>query len=720
VNSESILSAKNRLIDTLLRVLEQGNEAHRCCAAQALGALGDRRAVASLMDHAQDSDLDVALDAIDALGKLADPVALPLIQEGFAMSDMPDIKVSAIETIGRLGGEAVVDELIQALRVDFDMVDTGGWDASWDVNRIAVESLGQIGDSRAVAPLVSMLDDDTVVVDEGNILNALVHCQQPGITEVCQRLSQHKLARSRRRAALALGTVNTDTAKNALADALLDDDTDVRTYAARSLAGFSDKAYLIPMFMLLKDQSADVRREAVQLVADLGGERAAERLLGLLEDEDIGVQIAATTALGSMRNRDAVNPLIEKLAASDPKLRTAAVVALGQIGDQRACPSLRTMLLDTAEPEQVRAAIPVALVSMADDEVITSLRVAVADDNRVLRSLSMMALRDLASPAARDVLLAALQGELLAAPVVEQSDDHSAQTILEEQEHADSPEPESSADAEDDQGPLSTLESIARDNAATSDNQPTDVENTSPELTDEVQEFVGIAEKSWQDIQSLKAKTPAPHLDVRYFAARALASFTDEEVINALCSCVQESDPDLQMDVVNSLGQIGDDRAYAPLSGLLEHAEQPLRFAATRALGRLKTEGVHRILIEKLEDKDHFVRLAAAEGLLHFQHEEVRTALREHLLTEQELGVRLACARALPAFDDPEDVDILVQAAFLDGGEQRIEMGAILRQFHPVRATDQLIAILNDPEQSFVHRVSIEALQEIHRAEVAA
>jgi len=46
-------------------------------------------------------------------------------------------------------------------------------------------------------------------------------------------------------------------------------------------------------------------------------------------------------------------------------------------------------------------------------------------------------------------------------------------------------------------------------------------------------------------------------------------------------------------------------------------------------------------------------------------------------------------------------------------------MGALLRKFYPERASEQFIAVLNDPEQAYFHRVAIEALQEIYAPNVA-
>jgi len=719
------LSSKDQVVDTLIRALEADNEVHRCFAAHALGRLGNRKAVAALMEHVQDMDLDVALDSIEALGLLGDPAPIPLLLEGFNLADVPDIKVNAADAIGRLGGPEVVDELIKALRLDLDMVDGDGWDASWNINHIAVEALGRIGDARAVTPLASMLDDDTVVEEEGNILSALIRCGEEGVSVVTTRLREHKMARSRRHAAMALSHVDAAVTRDALAEALLDEDGDVRIYAARSLAGFKDKAHLIPLFMLLRDQNAEVRREAVQLVADLGGERTVEKILPLLEDKNVGVRVAAARVLGGLHVNDAVEPLIEFLRDEAANVRQAAVEALGTIGDARAREPLLGILADAEENELVRSAVPAALADMADDAVFSALREAVGDDSRVLRSSVLIALRGIEYPLARAALLAALRGELLAPPPVEDGKATGETGEAGTEEHAVAKEAAVGGEEdEEQQGPQSTLEAIAQDNLRAEQAMAGTAETViSEDIPEDVKEFVGIAEENWRQIQSLEAETPAPHLDVRRFAARALAGCPGEDVVDALCACLEDEDADLRMQAVKSMGHTGDTRAIPRLLSLTGSDDSRLRVAVTRSLGQMRASEVREVgeaLLVQLDDEDHFVRLAAAEALAYFQEEDVRSALRARLLQDGELGVRLACAKSLAAIGNEGDVEAIVQVAFLDEGEQRLEMGAILRHFHPDRGTGQLIAILNDPEREFYHRVAIEVLQGIHCLDEAA
>jgi HEAT repeat protein len=726
VNQETALTSRDQAVEALIQALGTGNEVHRCFAAQALGKIGDKRAVQPLMDHVQDMDLDVALDSIEALGLLGDPAALPLLTEGFNLADVPDIKINAAAAMGCLGGENIVDEMIKALRIDLDMTDDTGWDASWDINHIAVESLGRIGDARAIAPLTSMLDDDTVVEDEGNILRALAGCGEDGISVVTSRLHEHNSARARRRSAMALSDSTSALARDALAEALLDDDGDVRIYAARTLAGFNDNAYLLPLLMLLKDQNEEVRREAVQLVTGFSGDRAVERLLLLLEDEDTSVRIAAARALGEQQINDAAGPLIDLLQHQDMKLRQTVVEALGEIGDEHARAGLLAVLASETEDELVRSVVPAALVRMADDNVIAALRDAVGDDSHVVRSRTMIALRDINSSQSRDVLLAALRGELLTPSPVEEEEAGTEEAIADEvavgeagiEEQASEADKLSAGDEDEaDEGVQSTLDVIEHDNLKAEQSAAGSMEDVIDEdLPEEVQEFVGIAKKNWKQIQSLKPQKTAPYLDVRHFAARALSGCAGDDVVDALCVSLESKDTDLQEDAVKSLGSIGDTRAIPLLLPLVDCENQRLRFMVTRSLGQMRAEEVRETLLAQLDDEDHFVRLAAAETLVYFRGEDIRSALRERLLRDEELGVRLACARSLATIGNEDDVEAIVQAAFLDDGEQRLEMGAILRDFYKDRATSQLIDILNDQEQEYYHRIAIEALQEVHRS----
>ncbi|MDX8411777.1 MAG: HEAT repeat domain-containing protein [Mariprofundaceae bacterium] len=727
------LTSKQQAVDALIHALNTGDEVHRCFAAQALGNIGDAKAVPALTDHVQDADLDVAMDSVEALGKLGDTSPVPLLIDGLNLADVVDIRINAAEALGKLGGEGAVEALIAALRMDLDITeneDMGGWDPSWDINKKAIEGLGRIGDARAVEPLASMLDDEGAIDAEVVILKSLAGCGDAGRHAVIRRLKEHADARGRRRCALALSDADSDLAREALADALLDDDADVRLYAARALAGFNDPAHLIPLLMLLKDQEAEVRAEAVEIAARVGGARAIDKVIPMLADESVAVCLAAIEALGELRAGQAVEGLLALVQEGDEGVRRAAIEALGKIGNEQAREPLLDILGNSEVDEMLRAAVPAALAGLVDEKVLAALRDAVGDDSKLVRSMSMMALKDIDHPGARDALLAALHGELLPPEQAEeqviedakQKDEGVIETVAEE-EAVEAGEPavdqEQDEPPESEHWPDSTLASIAQDkiNAEKLAAQVKE-NNESFELSGDIIEFVDIAKANRKRKKASKPGAIAPHQDVRLFAARLLADVHGEDVIEALCDCLNAEDAALKQEAVTSLGRAGRSGHAAVTSHLLpllDNEDRSLSFEVIRALGRLGGDGVAEALLEQLRDADGFIRRVAAEALEGFSDEAVVGALRERLLNEKDLGVRLACAKSLAAIGDGRAVEDIVQAAFLEGGEQRHEMGRILRDFDPDAATQALVATLMDETKADDHRAAIEAVAEIHR-----
>ena len=111
-------------------------------AAEALGRIGDARAVDPLIAALRDEDIYVVRSAAEALGRIGDARAVdPLIA---ALRD-EDVVRSAAEALGRIGDARAVDALIDTLRKFFHY--------SADANhKSAADALVQIG-----APAVDAL-----------------------------------------------------------------------------------------------------------------------------------------------------------------------------------------------------------------------------------------------------------------------------------------------------------------------------------------------------------------------------------------------------------------------------------------------------------------------------------------------------------------------------------------------------------------------------------
>ena len=89
------------------------------------------------------------------------------------------------------------------------------------------------------------------------------------------------------------------------------------------------------------------------------------------------------------------------------------------------------------------------------------------------------------------------------------------------------------------------------------------------------------------------------------------------------------------------------------------------------------------------------------------------------LLDDQESGIRMAAAELLLAVPEKTEeqsvIPMIAKMAFADGGDQRLEIGRMLRKTNPESGSAVFLKILSDPKRESHHRVAIEALQEIHR-----
>jgi HEAT repeat protein len=120
-------------------------------AANALGKIGDSRAVEPLIRALNDSDRDVRWHAAKALGKIGDSRAVePLIRA--LNNENPYVRYGAATSLTKIG-ELAFEPLINALN-----------ESDSQVRAYSAKALGEIGDNRAAGPLTKALDDTCVDV----------------------------------------------------------------------------------------------------------------------------------------------------------------------------------------------------------------------------------------------------------------------------------------------------------------------------------------------------------------------------------------------------------------------------------------------------------------------------------------------------------------------------------------------------------------------------
>ena len=286
--------------------------------------------VEKFIEELKDDAFDVRRSAVNALQDIGDNRAIEPLIEALKNEHKLNIRWSIRRGIKKIGGENVVESLINALTDD-----------DHKAREAIAEALGGYRDERVVEPLIAALKDE-----------------EPRVREAAAR---------------ALGDVNDVQAVEPLIEALKDEEPKVREAAARALGcfkgGVKDKLAVEPLIEALKDEEPKVREAAASALEDVNDVQAVEPLIEALKDEENEVRRAAAKSLGGYKDERAVEPLIEAMLCLNGGVwaSESAAKSLSQIGGERAIEALIAVLKDqTMRGETVAAAVSV--ITVCQDE----------------------------------------------------------------------------------------------------------------------------------------------------------------------------------------------------------------------------------------------------------------------------------------------------------------------------------------------------------------
>ena len=204
-------------------------------AGEALGKIGDLRAVEPLIKLLADSELGNYRHLVaEWLGDLGDPRAVEPLANALS-AWYPPTRRDAAESLGKIGDPRAFEPLLETLA-----------DSESEVRREAASSLGDLGDPRAVEPLVETLGDSESEV--------------------------------RRQAASSLGDLGDRRAVEPLIKTLADRSSKVSQQAASSLGDLGDPRAVEPLIKTLADSESEARRQAASSLGKIGDPRAVKPL----------------------------------------------------------------------------------------------------------------------------------------------------------------------------------------------------------------------------------------------------------------------------------------------------------------------------------------------------------------------------------------------------------------------------------------------------------
>ena len=256
-----------------------------------------RRDIASLSRLLEHKDPQIQYEAAEALGNLGDEKAIGPLITALKRDEFSGVRWKAAEALSKIGNPAV-EPLIATLQFPDD-----------DVRWKAAIALGEIGNPDAVEPLIQLLSDDDRFV-RSRAAHALSMIGDPSVVPLIHALQKGDPG-VRWGAALALGKIKNPIAVEPLILALTDEVAMVRAEAAAALASFGTPA-LAPLLGFLKGSMGETRIEVMTALGELKNADAIEPLVQLLENADDSERQAIADAIDAILI-PAVEPLVRRI-----------------------------------------------------------------------------------------------------------------------------------------------------------------------------------------------------------------------------------------------------------------------------------------------------------------------------------------------------------------------------------------------------------------------
>ncbi len=366
----AVVSALARLgddaVDSLCDVLKRrrDHEGRIAAAVDALvGSLGHVEPAA--FGLLESSDGSVASDGAQILGRRRCAAALPRLAQ-LANGTDDNVAMAAIEAIGRIGGEGAIDLLIAAIQ-------SGSFFRAFP----AIDVLGRTGDPSAVAPLAALLGDPRYAIEAARALgssgqplalpplsallvrpnDAEVRVAAAALVEIGDRYTER--FGPNRVVGDGIASIDAALANRRVSHALLQANPSERTSLCRVL-GLLGVASAVPSLVELLDAEPEAAQAAAAVLSSLSrdaepylvaalrdstserrllllpivGRRpsARQEVLSCLRDDNSGVRALACDALAKLGDTDAVGDLFGLLRDSDARVSQAAVAAIEALG----------------------------------------------------------------------------------------------------------------------------------------------------------------------------------------------------------------------------------------------------------------------------------------------------------------------------------------------------------------------------------------------------
>ncbi|MBU4233200.1 MAG: HEAT repeat domain-containing protein [Desulfobacterales bacterium] len=283
----------DRVLPILGQVMRQETPRVKAAAARALSFLDHNLVWPHLQVGLKDSDPWVRYFSARSVGRQGLPEATPILTRLIQQDPAPQVRIAAIEALGRIGGLKAIATLAPLAEHD-----------DLDLARAALTALGNIGHPQALGILLSVIrSPDSLRREEA--VRALGErggsAAEHALLRVADTDQDHQV---RRLAIQTLAHLGTPAAIGGLLELCVQPDRREDCIAALVKLNPTRIPLLVPG---LRYGRPEVRRAAVEVLARLKHPEATDQILAALKDQDREVRLAATLALkhyGSTQDQD--------------------------------------------------------------------------------------------------------------------------------------------------------------------------------------------------------------------------------------------------------------------------------------------------------------------------------------------------------------------------------------------------------------------------------
>ncbi|HJU55692.1 MAG TPA: HEAT repeat domain-containing protein [Pyrinomonadaceae bacterium] len=517
--------------------------------------------------------------------------------------DIDHVRQSAVEFLGRLGGERAFEAVVAALEDKDDRV-----------RAAAIEALGQFGGEVALKILTELI-----------------------------KQKNWRVWRVMLRAIPAIGKLGGERAVATLLDALKDEDMQVREEAAGALRLLGGERTVAELSEALRDETVRVCQAAAQALGDIGGERAAEALIGALHDETVMLHTVVARALGKVGGDAAIEALIEALR--DQVIQYDAALALGEIGGERALTALLDALTFlTGYP--LEAAID-ALGNIGDKRAVEALIPFLRHRNSDMRQHAVTALEHIGDPLALDALIhVSLPDE----------NDHVRKLAVEALGKIGDPRAvEALVGASSDQHPEvrgSVAEALGELGDERAVGSLVDLMRDDEPGFVQIRAIIALGKIGGAQVVGLLTKALSSRDNERRGnIVHALKEAGGERAMSALVAALADEDKYVSLNAAFALGEAGGKRAVIPLLKAWQFADFFMCRSAASTLQELHREALTEGLAEALGHKDDYLRQRAAEVIGYYSGDpQVLMQLARMASRDRSREVRRVAGEALDKF----------------------------------------------------------------------